>query len=351
MSSSVIDWQAISEEQLLDIRLCDLPIAIPGTWLEACVRQVHDELAARSIVFRPTCYLADEWLTPQYETCIGIPFYLAHPRLIALEKKMLLEAEGDSTDECLKLLRHEAGHALCYAYRLQHKPGWKKMFGDSNQHYPDTYRFRPYSKSYVRHLANGYAQYHPDEDFVETFAVWLTPGMDWRKNYAGWKALQKLEFVDKLMRQIADRPVVNKSQKKYWRLATLKMTLRSFYKRKKDLWAEELPDFHDWQLLTMFKSLKDEQAVVAKEIASWQAAAKIIEKYREMIQRDVSRCTGEKQYIVAGLLDKISGRCRQLSLVTGEGEPLAMMRVVAYLTTLVMNYQYTGRYRGKERQR
>src|SRR5262249_46152809 len=148
--------------------------------------------------------------------CIGIPFYLAHPRLIELEKKMMLEAEGETDDWCMRLLRHEAGHAICYAYHLQRKPGWKKLFGDPAQEYPETYRFRPYSKNYVRHLEQCYAQFHPDEDFVETFAVWLTPGLDWRQQYKGWGALQKLEFVDKLMGGVRGLSPPVKSQKRFW---------------------------------------------------------------------------------------------------------------------------------------
>jgi hypothetical protein len=183
-----IDLATLAEEQLLDLRICDLPLTIENTWLEKCVAQLHRELNAKGIVFQPHCYLADEWLTPEDEPVIGIPFFLAHPRLIELEKKMMLEAEGEGESWCMKLLRHEAGHAVSYAYGLHRKRSWKKVFGSSTAPYEDTYRFRPYSKSFVRHLDFYYAQYHPDEDFVETFAVWLTPGLDWRQKYKGWSS-------------------------------------------------------------------------------------------------------------------------------------------------------------------
>ena len=42
-----------------------------------------------------------------------------------------------------------------------------------------------------------YAQKHPDEDWAETFAVWLEGG-PWRRRYRDWQvALAKLEYVDR----------------------------------------------------------------------------------------------------------------------------------------------------------
>src|SRR5689334_20865722 len=183
----MIDLNNISEEALLKTRLCDLPISIEGTWLKDCVDHLYKELDAKGLAFHPECYLADEWLTPEGEAVIGIPFYLAHPVLLKLEHKMMLEAEGEGKAWCMQLLRHEAGHAFSYAYHLNNRADWKKVFGSPEETYGDTYKFKPYSKSYVRHLDGFYAQYHPDEDFVETFAVWLTPNANWAETYKGWK--------------------------------------------------------------------------------------------------------------------------------------------------------------------
>ncbi len=95
MTPKHIDLDHISEENLLATRIGDLPISIEGTWLEECVKQLYAELDAKGLVFHPECYLADEWLTPEGEVAIGIPFYLAHPALIKLERRMMLEAEGE----------------------------------------------------------------------------------------------------------------------------------------------------------------------------------------------------------------------------------------------------------------
>ena len=197
-----IDLETIREEELLNTRICDLPIRISGTWLAECIAQLFQELEAKGIIFRPECYLADEWLTPEKETCIGLPFYLAHPTLIRLEKKFMIDAEGETRPWCMKLLRHETGHALCYAYRFYKRQKWQRIFGPSTAEYGDTYKYRPYSKNFVRHLDGYYAQYHPDEDFVETFAVWLTPDLDWKTQYRDWGAYRKLQYVDRLMNEI-----------------------------------------------------------------------------------------------------------------------------------------------------
>src|SRR5262249_23217325 len=160
------------------------------------------------------------------------PFYLAHPALIKLERKMMLEAEGEGKLWCMQLLRHEAGHAFSYAYDLHKKRTWQKVFGSSHEENGSTYKFKPYSKSYVPHLDGFNAQYHPDEDFVETFAVWLTPGVDWRSRYQGWKALKKLEFVDGLMAAIQGVKPLKPQGKKLWHQKRLTITLEKYYQRK-----------------------------------------------------------------------------------------------------------------------
>ncbi len=45
----------------------------------------------------------------------------------------------------------------------------------------------------------------PTEDFAETFAVWLKPHSPWRREYLGWPAYAKLEFIDALAVDIGGR--------------------------------------------------------------------------------------------------------------------------------------------------
>ena len=336
----VVDLATIPEERLLDLRLCDLPVQIEGTWLEEREAQLHRELKDKGLVFEPRCYLADEWLTPENEPEIGIPFYLAHPRLIALEKKMMLEAEGETPEWCMKLLRHECGHALSYAFGLHKKRSWQRVFGLPSAPYEDTYRYRPYSKSFVRHLDYYYAQYHPDEDFVETFAVWLTPGLDWRKQYQGWKALDKLLFVDRLMKGIAGQRPEKGWGRQCWKAARIRSSLRRYYERRRRAEAENYPDFHDANLRLMFSEglpKSDSRAPVAR----------LLQAHRKPMLASIASWTGERKYMVGEVLQKVYQRSKALRLVTEDPESVALMKLSTYLTTLLMNYRHTNRLRGK----
>lgn len=337
-----IDLSHMTDEALMRMQVCDLPISLEDTWIEDCVKQLYQELDQHGLIFRPSCYLADEWLTPENEPVIGIPFYLAHPSLIRLEKRMMMEAEGETKEWCMKLLRHEAGHAITYAYRLNRKRRWQQIFGLSSTEYGDTYRFRPYSKSYVRHLDGFYAQYHPDEDFVETFAVWLTPDSNWAKKYQGWPAIEKLRYVDRLMKSMARQPPLVSRGRKLWGLRSLKITLANFYKKKKELRAEDFPDFHDGNLAQIF-------AQSYEQAGRSVPANAVVQKYQKRLVDDVAHWTGEKRYVVDDLCRKISKRCRQLHLMSQEPEGVVLLKLTAYMTTLVMNYRYTGWFRGPQR--
>jgi hypothetical protein len=336
----VIDLATIPEEDLLGLRLSELPVRIEGTWLEPCIAQLHQELETRNILFKPRCYLADEWLTPENEPVIGVPFYLAHPRLIKLQKKMLMEAEGDTSDWCMKLLRHEAGHALTYAYDLNRKRSWQRVFGHPSEAYGETYRFRPYSKSFVRHLDYYYAQYHPDEDFVETFAVWLTPGLDWRSKYAGWKALDKLLFVDKLMKSIAGKPPLRATGRQWWKAAAIRSTLRRYYQKRRITEAEDFPEFHDANLRRMFSEGKPRGE-------TRHPVAKLLQAHRKSLVTTVSNWTGERRFMVNEVYKAVLQRSRALRLVTEDADAVAVSQLATYLTTLMMNYRYTTRLRGE----
>ena len=339
-----IDLDRIPDEEILNVRICDLPIKIEGTWLQECIKELYKELEEKNIFIKPECYLADEWLTPERETCIGIPFYLAHPTLIRLERKFMIDAEGETKQWCMKLLRHEAGHAICYAYRFYKRKKWRKIFGPSSRAYTDTYKYRPYSKNYVHHLDGYYAQYHPDEDFVETFAVWLTPHLDWEHQYEGWKALNKLKYVDNLMKEIQEKEPSVKSKTQYWSLSTLRFSLNTYYKKKRHFWAEDFPDFHDPFLKSTFVAHSNETNELPK-------AAEIIQKYRRSILDIVSKHSGERKYVINDLLKDIQRRSRELKLVTADNESLVTLNLSTYITSLIMNYQYTGRFRGEKKRR
>ena len=168
-----LPWSNWSDERLLQLRLRDLGVTIEGTWLEDCVTELYAELDQRRLRLRPHVWLSDEWFSPGNVPGFAVPFYLTHPRLMRLERRELLEVEGGTHAECMQIMRHECGHAVQHGYQLHRRREWQKLFGKSSTKYPESYRPNPASKKYVQHLRRWYAQSHPDEDFAETFAVWL----------------------------------------------------------------------------------------------------------------------------------------------------------------------------------
>ena len=188
-------------QEILTKPIKDLGLKLEGSPLERLVQQLYRELERKGLRrFRPQCYLSDEWGCPSGEPVIGIPFYLADPKLARLEKEM---NDLEDRREIMMYLRHEAGHAFNYAYALYKTPEWRHCFGPFRRPYRDQYRPVPFSRQFVRHIAGWYAQKHPDEDFAETFAVWLTPGSDWQKLY-GAGALKKLQYVERVVRELGD---------------------------------------------------------------------------------------------------------------------------------------------------
>ena len=337
-----IDLNSISHEELLKVHICDLPLNIKETWIDDCIKELYKELEAKGIIFKPKCYLADEWLTPEGETCIGIPFYLAHPTLMRLERKLMEEIEGGTKGECMKLLRHETGHAICYAYKLNKRKEWQNIFGLSTEKYNETYKYQRYSKNYVRHLEGFYAQYHPDEDFVETFAVWLTPDSDWQKKYKGWRASQKLDYVDRLMSGIKGKKPLCLKARKFWKVSTLKITLENYYKKRRCFLAEEFLDFHDAFLNKIFMAPSLDRAKKAQ-------ASVFLEQYRDSLIETVAEFSREKKYLISDVLTQMEKRTKELRLEIAQEEIKTILQIASYMTALMMNYSYTGRLRGKNK--
>jgi Putative zinc-binding metallo-peptidase len=225
-------WSRLADEDLLQTRFCDLQLKLPGSTLERRLQRLYGELDRRGIPFRPHMWLAEEWFSPDGVPGIAVPFYLAHPRLQRLERRMMKQVEGGNDNWMMRILRHEAGHAVDTAYRLRQRARWREVFGPASLPYPDKYKARPGSRRYVHHLGDWYAQSHPTEDFAETFAVWLKPNSDWRRSYACWPAWRKLRFVDEIMREVGQgRPAV-RSRRHIEPLQSNRRTLAQHYAEK-----------------------------------------------------------------------------------------------------------------------
>jgi len=331
------DWTTLSDEKLLEVRMSDLRLTIEGTDLEPRIAEINAEMDTRGLSFRPFYYLSDEWFTPDGVPGIAIPFYLAHPRLAKLELKEMLEVEGGDPESCLKILRHEVGHAIDNAYALRRRPTRRRLFGNPATEYPEYYTPKPYSKSFVQHLDHWYAQSHPDEDFAETFAVWLDPGSMWATRYAGWPALRKLEYMDQLMRDVARQRPRIASKRRLDPLPRLKKTLGEHYRNKREHYGLDHPDFYESDLRNLFSD--------APQYAKRPSAARFVRRIRKEVRSTVASFTDSYQYTIDQLLETIIERCRQLNLRLTESEESTKIDFMVFLTVQTMNYLHSGRHR------
>jgi len=330
------DWEELSESQLLETPLRDLRVRIEGSWIEPCLEELHDELARRDLRFTPHAWLSSEWFVADGIPGIAIPFYLVHPRLMKLERKQMLEVEGGTREELLKILRHECGHALDNAYELSKDPQWQKLFGDPSRAYPDHYRPNPSSRRYVQHLRLYYGQSHPAEDFAETFAVILgSRSGGWRRRYAGWPALRKLEYVDALLEDLRGMPTKVRSRRRPESLPKLSMTLGQYYEEKRERYVVSYPDIYDRDLRRLFS---DDPRHERQQLASH-----FLRRNRSEIRRLVSNWTGEYQFTLEQVLKDMIGRSRQLKLRAVGPERRLKMEFAVLLTVKTMDFHYSRR--------
>lgn len=331
------ELERLAEDELLDVRMCDLDVRIEGTRLQRRIDQLHKELEMRKIKFRPHFWFSDEWFTPDGVVGTAIPFYLAHPRLMRLERKQMLEVEGGTQDWCMRILRHETGHTIDNAYRLRRRQRWRELFGRASQPYPQFYRPKPYSKRFVLHLDMWYAQSHPAEDFAETFAVWLKPRSAWRSRYRGWPALRKLEYVDDVIREVHNQKPKVTSRERVGSLRTIRKTLREHYRQKRAYYRVDYPDFYDRDLQRLFADPRDHTGSAS--------AASFLRRIRREVRKVVARWTGEYQYTIDQVLTEMIDRCRELGLRCDRPEPDMMRDALVMLTVQTMNYLHGGHHR------
>lgn len=331
------DWASWPDDKLLDLRICDLKVMIEDSALEGRIAELQRELDERSLTFQPHFWLSDEWFSPDGVPGIAIPFYLAHPRLEKLERAQMLEVEGGTPEWCMKILRHEAGHAIDNAYKLRQRRRRQQIFGPSYMQYPDYYTPKPYSKSFVLHLDSWYAQSHPDEDFAETFAVWLNPQSDWRTRYVDWPAVKKLEYMEKLMAELAGKQMIVRTRRKVEPLQGLRRTLRAHYERKRRRYGLVHPHFYDRDLRKLFSD--------NPEHATNMKAARFIARVRREVRRMVAGWTGEYQYTIDQVIENMIRRANELNLRLRGEEDHAKLDFTILLTVQTMNYLSSGRHR------
>jgi len=333
------------ETKLMEMNkpISELNLKIESTFLGKLVARLYGELDRKGILFKPKCYLTDTWGCPNKVPLIGIPFYYANPTLAQIEDQM----HGDLEDEqeLIMSLRHEAGHAINYAYLLYDSEEWQDIFGRFTEPYRDYFHPNPRSRAFVKHLYQQvgpyegriYAQKHPGEDFAETFAVWLTPRSSWRKKYKNWGALKKLQFVDRLMKKIGGRkPLVTNGQL-IRPVESLNFTLLEYYNKSEERYREKAQGYVDDVLREIFNTNgKGEKRI---------PAGGFIEKNRTPLVEMISHWTGEGISSVGPLIDKLVARARELSLnLSPRRQSQKLIEVTALATTLIMNYTFEGKF-------
>jgi hypothetical protein len=320
-------WGLLSDDELLDVRLCDLGLTLAETPLERRLERLQRELERRGLLLRPHAWLSTEWFSPSGVAGFAIPFYLAHPRLRRLEERQMLDVEGGSEAACMQLMRHETGHVVDTAYRLHFKKSWRKVFGRFGDPYAPVYRPIPHSRRFVQHLEHWYAQSHPAEDFAETFAVWLRPRSGWRKRYRGWPALAKLEYVDELMSSLAGVRPAPLVRERTEALSTLRQTLREHYAAKRARHAGRSPVF-DRGLLALFAPASPGER--RRSAAAW------LRRHQPYIRSEIARRSGEYPYAADQVLREMIGRCRRLALVVEPGRPAARLEQAVRTATHIL---------------
>ncbi len=334
------------ESKLWSTPIRDLGLTIEGTRLQPIMAEFEKELHRIGLTrLKPRFYLSTEWGVPFETVAIGIPFYLARPELTALHAEQTGHVEGFDRADILRYLRHEMGHVVNYAYRLYDDDEWIRRFGSITQPYEEDYRPEPFSRRYVRHLPGWYAQKHPDEDWAETFAVWMTPGFDWQKEYESWpEALAKLCYCDKVMAPLAARDPLVTDAELDEDVGELDYSVGEYYE---DLAAEppEFPPGLDGALRAIFEVTEEDSPAAAADHHAPRRAAELIGRLERELMANVYRWTGHFPERTRVLLRHLAARAAELNLVYAPPtEPTATVSLTTLVTALAMNHVHRGSY-------
>lgn len=336
----VNSWETVRFE-LLNTRICDLGLQIEGSPLQPFIQRLGRELKAKGVAFVPEVYLTDSWGCPDEVPVIGVPFYLADKRLARIEEEQTGEIETEQL--IMMLLRHEAGHAINYAYRLYQDVNWVETFGSFSRPYRDSFSPNPFSRQFVRHIVHHqygrtYAQKHPDEDFAETLAVWLTPRSGWQRRYRNWPALRKLQYVHQLMKSLRSKPPECTDGKLCTPVEEMDMLLAAHYGQRAERYRAAAQGYVDDKLREVFPPSRSRRVLPAGEFLRTHN--------RDLLER-VTRWSSLNEEEVAALLSKLEDRADALSLQVPRRQWAAkLMDVTALATSLAMDFVYTGRLTG-----
>jgi hypothetical protein len=333
-------WETVRYE-LLSSRISDFGLAVEGSPVERYVERLYRELQAKGLSFRPEVYATDSWGCPDEVPVIGLPFYLFDKRLTRIEEEQTGEVEDSS--HIMTLLRHEAGHAVNYAYRLYKAPAWVETFGPFTRPYRDRFRPNPLSRQFVRHLVHHqygrtYAQKHPDEDFAETFAVWLTPRSSWRRRYRNWPALHKLRYVERVMKSLQGVPPACTGGPLCTPAEDMDILLAEHYGQRAERYRAAAQGYVDDKLREVFPPASGRTLVSVSDM---------LRKHAEALARRVVQWSELDEEEVRAILFKLEDRAEALELYCRRSQLAAkLLDLTSLATALAMDFAYTGRLTG-----
>jgi hypothetical protein len=339
--------------ELLLTPLNRLGLCLESSLLAEPVRLAMTDLRRAGIKkLQPYFYLSTGYGTVASTTSISLGFYDCSLPLHQLN----YEARGFEytfTDQ-VDLVRHELGHAFSYAYKLYRRSDFREVFnvrGNYFNTYPATNRYveraNPWSRDFVNPGGDYYAQKHPDDDFAETFCVWLRPRYNWRRAYQRYPgALRKLEFVDFIVHELRrEAPLIDQAPYPFEPLDECQLTVRQFFKvgstRPYRLKATGYIDPDLLELFWQSPSRRDER----RRRRDYVLADNFVRKHKRNIVAQVSRWTGVDDQVVKDFLDKCSARARALDLwVRKDRRDKTIVELTTYVSYRCALYALNDKY-------
>lgn len=347
--------QLLYSEESLRLELLTTPInklhvtVESSPMLNEAINKVRADMERMKIKkIKPFYYLSTGYGTIAGTTNICLGFYDADERLRELNKEY--RGWGYSNEEITATIRHEVGHAFAYAYKLYRLPEFRSVFNVKGHYfnsYPDTNRYilraNPWSRDFVNPSGDHYAQKHPDDDFAETFTVWLTPRLNWRKkwrNYPG--ALEKLEYVDKVVTEHRNQePLIGNVPDEYEGLSEYKMTVAQFFKANITPYHQKASGFVDPDLKHIFRA----RPRVPKAERNYVHADNFLQRNQLVIVNRVSQWVGVETTVVKDLILKCRQRADALDLwVKRDDQEKKLVEFTTYISTRCAYYEVWETY-------
>jgi hypothetical protein len=330
--------------ELLTTPVNRLGLDLKRSPLQPAIDRLLGLLRHRGIRLRPRFYLGEDWGCVAGTSNIEIGFYDADPLL----QELNADLRGWSHEPRIidYLLRHETGHAFCYMHRLYKLREFRIVFdvkGGFFDTYPATDRFKPHpwSRDFVNPNRDHYAQKHPDEDFAETFGVWLEPRSVWRRTYRNKKkALEKLELVTRLIDDYGDKPPAVEFDPK--KVDAPVEGIRGTVAEELGASLRRFRSAATGYIDPMLKRIG--RFGVPPLPAGSVSLAEVVATYRSFLEDVVVRHTGMTPSQASFLLSKIQGRCRALHLyVPLPAFEKKIVDVAALASSLGARFILTGR--------